>query len=401
MSFVFKDFAKSFNENSLIDDFVDRTHRNLMVVFLVVCSLMVASKQYVGSAIACVVQDGNTKNYANSYCWAASTYQILPDPENPDQYTDIFDPIPEEGVISRPTTGIKAFVSYYQWIPLVLCVQAVFFFMPYLLWRNMSKTSGIHLVQLLRGAHNLSEVQKNGNARGFFLKDVGILLTGFLQQKQKRNSFIPKVPSLLLWFAISKILYLLNVAFQLGAMHSFLKTPIIEHGLNLFKSFIFDMKWMSSTRFPIRTICNYKGAVQLNGHVLNHQTHCVLPINLYNDKIYGVLALLFLMLTVFTVIGILQWLARLLVPTYSSSAMFENKRKEADFAKFRRFLGLDGYFILLLIEKNVSTIAALAIVDVLFDTFQDPQRNSTPESINHGPPSYNGDNSVVKRTTEF
>ena len=42
----------------------------------------------------------DTKNYANSYCWAASTYQILPDPENPDQYTDIFDPIPEEGVIS-------------------------------------------------------------------------------------------------------------------------------------------------------------------------------------------------------------------------------------------------------------------------------------------------------------
>ena len=25
----------------------------------------------------------------------------------------------------------------------------------------------------------------------------------------------------------------------------------------------------------------------MNGHVLTHTTHCVLPINLYNDKIFG------------------------------------------------------------------------------------------------------------------
>jgi hypothetical protein len=82
--------------------------------------------------------------------------------------------------------------------------------------------------------------------------------------------------------------------------------------------------------------------------------------------------------------------------------MFENKRKEAEFEKFLKFLGLDGYFILLLVERNVSTIAALAIVDSLFEEFRvESQRNGTPESISHGPPSYNGNESVVKRQTSF
>lgn len=398
MSFVVSSLATAFNENSYIDDFIDRTHRNLMVVFLVFCCLLVGSKQYVGDSISCYIQDRDSRKYAESYCWASSTYQILPDPDNSEQYVDVFHRSSEDSF--GGSAGIKSFVSYYQWVPLVLCVQAVLFYLPYLLWRNMSKTSGIHLVQLLKGAHNLSSVQKNENARGFFLDDVEILLSKYLKQKHKRNSVIPRVPSLVLWFGISKCLYLLNVLFQLGSLHAFLKTPIVEHGLNLFKSFIFDMKWISSTRFPIRTICSYKGAVQMNNHVLNHQTHCVLPINLYNDKIYGVMALVFLILSVATVVGMLQWAARLFIPGFKSTVFFENKRKAQYFSSFQKQLGLDGYFILLLIERNVSTIAALAVVDTLYDAYEKEMQggNDTPDSLESGPPHYKeSPDSSVKR----
>merc|ERR1712157_457478 len=99
-------------------------------------------------------------------------------------------------------------------------------------------------------------------------------------------------------------------------------------------------------------------------------------------------------------VGIFQWIARLMIPTFYSTAMFENKRKEPDFDKFRKSLGMDGYFILLLIERNVSTIAALAIVDTLYEMFhEESQSNSTPESISHGPPRYHGDAAAIKRLT--
>ena len=42
-------------------------------------------------------------------------------------------------------TGQKEEVNYYQWLSLILPMQAAFFYFPYLLWTALNKKSGIDL----------------------------------------------------------------------------------------------------------------------------------------------------------------------------------------------------------------------------------------------------------------
>lgn len=40
------------------------------------------------------------------------------------------------------------YVNYYQWVPFVLLVEAVMFYLPYSLWNTLSTHSGIDLHSL-------------------------------------------------------------------------------------------------------------------------------------------------------------------------------------------------------------------------------------------------------------
>ena len=63
--------------------------------------------------------------------------------------------------------GDKKFVSYYQWIPVVLSLQAFSFYVPYLIWRNLAKQSGVHFPNLMKGIYELAKVQTNDSSRGY------------------------------------------------------------------------------------------------------------------------------------------------------------------------------------------------------------------------------------------
>ena len=47
--------------------------------------------------------------------------------------------------------GKKVFVSYYQWVPMVIAIQAVLFHMPYIVWWTFAKRGGLHLPHLMYG----------------------------------------------------------------------------------------------------------------------------------------------------------------------------------------------------------------------------------------------------------
>ena len=39
-------------------------------------------------------------------------------------------------------TGRKEFISYYQWIPIIISVQAFLFYAPHLIWLALASNSG-------------------------------------------------------------------------------------------------------------------------------------------------------------------------------------------------------------------------------------------------------------------
>ena len=47
--------------------------------------------------------------------------------------------------------GEKRFVSYYQWVPMMIAIQAILFHLPYVVWWTFAKRGGLHLPHLMYG----------------------------------------------------------------------------------------------------------------------------------------------------------------------------------------------------------------------------------------------------------
>jgi len=106
-----------------------------------------------------------------------------------------------------------------------------------------------------------------------------------------------------------KLLFLLNVVGQLFALNLFLGQNFHLFGIDVLQAMIDGHDWTTSTRFPRVTLCDFR--IRRLANVQRYTVQCVLPINLFNEKIF--LFLWFWMATVaaLTVLSLCMWVARL------------------------------------------------------------------------------------------
>ena len=101
---------------------------------------VVSSKQYVGEPIACWVPahfSGAHEDYANSFCWIRNTYHV---------------PFDER----IPPDRHRRMIPYYQWVPMILLVQALLFCVPAAVWRSFCGHSGLDVASLVSCALTFS-----------------------------------------------------------------------------------------------------------------------------------------------------------------------------------------------------------------------------------------------------
>lgn len=79
----------------------------------------------------------NHEQYANLYCWVDETF-----------YLPFQDPMPQ---MNEPR---ERKITYYQWVPIILMLQASMFAAPYALWRMLSSRSGIDLAAIVEAANS-------------------------------------------------------------------------------------------------------------------------------------------------------------------------------------------------------------------------------------------------------
>lgn len=111
------------------DDIVDRVHYYYTSLMLLLLSITISAKQYVGQPIQCWVPaqfTGPWEQYSENYCFVQNTYWL-----------PLTDYIPKDHEQRH-----QRVLGYYQWVPFVLALQALFFYIPNVIWKALNWQSG-------------------------------------------------------------------------------------------------------------------------------------------------------------------------------------------------------------------------------------------------------------------
>ncbi|VEL39460.1 unnamed protein product, partial [Protopolystoma xenopodis] len=192
-------------------------------------------------------------------------------------------------------------------------------------------------------------------------------------------------------YLITKSLYILNVVGQFFMMNRFLGTNYTFYGLDLLRDITEGYLWQESGNFPRITLCDFEIRKLANKH--RHTVQCVLPINMFNEKIFIFLWFWFILVAAINTSSFLYW-------SYKSSLRanrvhfvrkflklreaLEPGDKKRSFAFVDNYLRQDGTFILRLVAQNAGELVASEIAERLWQMYR--QRCQTPLSISSPTP---------------
>uniref|UniRef100_A0A0N5A9F0 Innexin n=1 Tax=Syphacia muris TaxID=451379 RepID=A0A0N5A9F0_9BILA len=291
-------FLKLFSP-STYDDRVDRLNYFVTASLLTFFAILVSAKQYVGSPIQCWMPmefKGGWEEYAEDYCFIQNTYWVS------------F----KEDVPKSVENRHEAEIGYYQWVPIVLALQALMFFIPAWIWKTLNKQSGKYFmpkvcleaknVRASRCEDRKTEISKlsayiaenlefdlNRSSRRLFIFNFGRSLGSYCSGL----------------YLIVKLLYVINIVVQFIILNNFLGA---DHNLWGFAT-MYDLwagkEWSDSGVFPRVTMCDFSIRRLANLH--RYTVQCVLMINMFNEKIYLFIWFWFLFVAISTVMNCLYW----------------------------------------------------------------------------------------------
>lgn len=184
---------------------------------------------------------------------------------------------------------------------------------------------------------------------------------------------------LVVLYIFVKLLFIGNVIGQLFALNSFLGTNYNMYGFDVMKALATGEDWTASSRFPRVTMCDFK--VRRLGNVQRYTVQCVLPINLFNEKIYLFLWFWMVFVAVMTCMSLFTWSLRSIFRTdrhrYVKKHLRLMDKLDRDVDKKRavkfvdKYLRQDGVFVMRLVGHNTNAITVTEFVCSLFENYCD------------------------------
>ncbi|VDM54612.1 unnamed protein product [Angiostrongylus costaricensis] len=228
-----------------VADSVDYLNYYVTSLILAFFALAISAKQYFGSPIQCWVPSefrGGWEKYAEDYCFIANSYYV---------------PFNEE--IPSDIDHRRDHISYYRWVPIMLALQAVMFFIPNWIWNMLHKQTG-----------------------AYFLK----ILQGYTAPRSGCNAT--------LLYLLTKAAYVVNICLQIIILNHFLGENYLQWG--------YEVSGKKHPFFRIRRLANLQ----------RHTVQCVIMMNMINEKLYlflyfwlvFILELLFLRSSIWQFFGI-------------------------------------------------------------------------------------------------
>ncbi|ULM71689.1 viral innexin 6 [Diadegma fenestrale ichnovirus] len=324
---------------SAIDTSFFRLHYKFTVGVLLIFSVLSHSREYFGEPMDCHFAE-YPHGSLNNYCAVQSTFipvESVKAGESSAMDKDITHP-----VVAGPKE--KRYYSYYQWVPVVLLIQAMFFYFPWYIWQSLENGR----MKMLTGDLTAPVLRKDDME-----EKTESLLDYVIMNMHNHNSYAYS-------YFVCELLNLTNVMTQIIFMNTFL-----GEGLELYGTFLtaFNERANEEARDPMETVfptitkCTFRkyGA---SGDLQKLDGFCILTQNSGNAKIYTFLWFWFHLLAVISVLIVIYRIAAIFVPSFrlyvlrSSSSMNSSR----DIEIIDRDLWYGDWFILRLIGLTVNPI---------------------------------------------
>ncbi|KAI6235903.1 Innexin family-containing protein [Aphelenchoides besseyi] len=356
------------------DDIIDKLNYYYTTSIIIVFAILVSGKQYVGHPIQCWVPATFTEpmeEYTEHYCWVQNTY---------------FLPL-GEFIPSQPTERENRQIGYYQWVPFILALEAVFFYVPTIVWRFLTWQTGIHVQSIVHMACECRMLDNEARKRAFetMASNIQEAIHVKHQLGTKRLKLLNFLictrssgASVTILYITIKILYTINVFLQILLLNAFLGARGKFYGLEVLGDIMNGREWTESGHFPRVTLCDFE--VKVLGNVHRHTVQCVLMINMFNEKIFLFLWCWYVILGAATFFSLLYWIFISIVP--SRQLNFVGKYlsgmegyKIADSQTLRRFvhtyLRHDGVFLLRMVATHAGELSCYELAIKLWKNYHD------------------------------
>jgi len=262
---------------------------------LLAMSLLVTGSTYLGESIICslhspiMYSDVIPKRMVDTYCYIHATYTVDDGP--PYQVDTTLYSMQGLGEVT-PTSGLT-FHRYYQWVNLVMFLQAACFYLPRFLWRRFENGILGHLQQELNNPLQLQE-GKSDQLR----KVVHYLSVSEVSHRLYGRRYM-----------LVYIIALANLVAQFFFTDHFLNYEFLSYARRVLE----EGSIHQDRVFPKQAKCSlyrYGGS----GTLQNYDAICLLPLNILNEKLYLILYVWMVLLLVGTLSTFIYWLLHWVSP---------------------------------------------------------------------------------------
>ncbi|KAB7504537.1 Innexin inx2 [Armadillidium nasatum] len=339
-----------------IDNNIFRLHYKATMFILVVFSLLLTQKQYFGDPIDCIVSDIDT-SIMDTYCWIHSTFTI---PSLIDKKVGV--DVPHPGISNPAKHGPEdqhevKYHKYYQWVTLFLYLQAILFYVPRWLWKTFEGGKVKMLVMQMN-----SPIVDDSCKR----EQKSLLVSYFSLNLHNHNWYFYK-------FFLCEVVNMINVVGQIFFTNRFLDYEFTTYGSDVLSFTEQDFGTRVDPMdvvFPKVTKCTfYKYGP--SGTVERHDGLCVLPLNIFNEKIFIFMWFWFIIVAVVSGIGLLYRMCtfhrgfrQILLRTRSRLASPENVEAVA------RKCHIGDWFVLYQLAKNMDPLIYKEFITELANKLQ-------------------------------
>lgn len=373
------------------DDWIDRMSHVYTVILLIIFAVVVSTSQFVGNPIHCwhpAEFKGWYEKYAEYYCWISNTY-----------FVSFSETLPVD-ITERKEREI----TYYQWVPLILAFQALLFKLPNVIWKLLHPNSGINLNKVVDLAEKTQLASPS--SRKEIIEHLAIHIDKWLDTERNytwnRYTALRERASrvccilcskrsgtyLSALYLFIKAIYVANCIGQFFLLNAFMATEYNVYGFEVIAGLHSNSPWRESPRFPRVTFCDFE--IRQLQNVQRFTIQCVLPINLFNEKIFIFLWFWFFFVTALAVYNLLNWcfvvvlkrsrvqyVKKYLKITDQLQNGFDKKlcQRFAD-----NYLREDGVFVLRVITRNSTDLVTTDLVTQLWRNFQDKQTRRLPNN---------------------